>query len=30
MIPASDGMFDMPPGHPKLPLLFSLKARKPL
>lgn len=30
MIAAPDGMFDMPPGYPKLPLLFSLKARKPL
>jgi len=28
MIQAADGMYDMPPGHPKLPLLYSLKARK--
>lgn len=29
MVRADDGMYDMPAGHPSLPLLFSLKARKP-
>ena len=29
MTRAADGMYDMPPGHPKLPLLYSLKARQP-
>jgi SAM-dependent methyltransferase len=29
MTRAADGMYDMPAGHPKLPLLFSLKAAKP-
>jgi len=29
MVRAEDGMYDMPPGASNLPLLFSLKARKP-
>jgi SAM-dependent methyltransferase len=29
MVRAEDGMYDMPAGSPNLPLLFSLKARKP-
>ena len=29
MVEADDGMYDMPAGSPSLPLMFSLKARRP-